>query len=183
MATVINLTEVTKTTQTDEGILEEKREPVFVYIHCYNQACTRYHNLQSNLNFEQKVPGIRQETSFTYKDRGGDAPGVENSHVRFMVRGKDDNDRDVGIESRCSECGEIMNVSGTPSYKLMQYGVGPGTGLKGAERAAALAAAKVAEDNRAKDDEMNELKRQLGVQQKLLEKLLAQEEKKTTKTT
>lgn len=169
MPTVLNQKEYTRTTQLEDGSLEEHREPVFVYIHCYNQACVKYHNLQSNLNFESKVPGIRQETQFTYKDRGGDAPGIENSHVRWMVQ-----DEEL---SRCPECNEIMNISGTPSYKLAQYGVGPGTGLKGAERAAALAASKVAEATASRDAEIDELKQQLNRQNLMLQKLLDKDDK------
>src|SRR6266498_2495354 len=110
MPSVLRQKEITRTFQLSDGTLEEKRDPVFVYVHCYNQVCTRYHNLQSNLNFEDKIPGIREETVFTYKDRGGDAPGIENSHIRWLCQeeGKD----------KCPECGSQMNVSGTPSYKL-----------------------------------------------------------------
>lgn len=177
MPTVLNQTEITKTTQLNDGTLEEQREPVFVYIHCFNQACVRYHNRQSNLNFETKVPGVRQETSFTYKDRGGDAPGIENSHVRWFAA----DEQGKPIDPRCEECNEVMLVSGTPSYKLQQYGVGPGTGLKGAERAAALAAAKVAEATQSRDAEIDLLKQQLERQSKLLDKVLEAQEKPKAK--
>lgn len=173
MATVLRQKETSKTHQNDDGSIEETRTPVFVYVHCFNQACIRYHNLQSNLNFEDKVPGIREEVIYTYKDRGGDAPGVENSHVRWYVRGEDDKPE----QARCVECDELMNVSGTPSYKLTQYGVGPGTGLKGAERAAALGAAKAMEGVAARDSEIDELKTQLAQQSKMLQKLLDKEDK------
>lgn len=168
MPTVLRQKEITRTHQLEDGSIEEHRDPVFVYVHCFNQACTRYHNLQSNLNFEQKLPGVREETVFTYKDRGGDAPGIENSHVRWFVR----DEEDKPVHPRCVECNELMNVSGTPSYKLTQYGVGPGTGLKGAERAAALAASKVAEATASRDLEIDELKAAMARQTKLLDKLL-----------
>lgn len=164
MPTVLRQKEITSTTQLEDGSIEEHRSPVFVYIHCYNQSCIRYHNLQSNLNFEEKVPGVREETIFTYKDRGGDAPGVENSHVRWFPQ--DEN------QMRCVECGELMNISGTPSYKLTQYGVGPGTGLKGAERAAALAVAQVQEASAGKDAEVAALRAQMERMEKLLAKSL-----------
>lgn len=170
MATVLRQKETSKTVQNEDGSLDEQRAPVFVYIHCYNQACIKYHNLQSNLNFEQKVPGIREETIYTYKDRGGDAPGVENSHVRWAPQ-------DSELE-RCAECGELMNISGTPSYKLTQYGVGPGTGLKGAERAAALAVAEVQAAGKDRDSEITQLQSQLALQGKMLEKLLEAKEEK-----
>jgi hypothetical protein len=173
MPTVLRQKETVKTFQLEDGAIEEQRQPVFVYIHCYNQSCTRYHNLQSNLNFEEKVPGIREETQFTYKDRGGDAPGIENSHVRWFVRDEDDRP----LSPRCEECGELMNVSGSPSYKLTQYGVGPGTGLKGAERAAALAAAKVNEAAASRDAEIDSLKVQLEHQNKMLQALLENQNK------
>lgn len=168
MATVIRQKEITTHTQLNDGTTEEHREPVFVYLHCSNQACLRYHNLQSNLDFEIKVPGIREETSFTYKDRGGDSPGIENSHIRYAAQ-------DTELET-CSECGGVMNVSGHPSIKLPTYGVGPGTGLQGAERAAAIAASKVAAENQAARDEVGELKQQLAYQQKLLESLLKKDD-------
>lgn len=168
MTTVLRQKEISTTNQLEDGTIEESRQPVFVYVHCYNQACIRYHNLQSNLNFEKKVAGIREETIYTYKDRGGDAPGVENSHVRWFVCGPDDKPE----QATCSECDELLNVSGTPSYKLAQYGIGPGTGLKGAERAAALAASKVAEATASRDVEIGELKTQLAQQSKLLQKII-----------
>lgn len=150
MASVLRQKETISTQQLDDGTLEEARHPVFVYVHCYNQACVKYTNLQENLNFEEKVPGIREETSFTYADRGGDMPGIENTHVRFLPQDAE--------HMKCSECGNANNVSGDPSRKLAQYGVTPGMGLKGAERAAALAAAQTNEANVGRDTEIAELK-------------------------
>jgi hypothetical protein len=153
-----------------DGTMEEERDDVFVYVHCYDQACPKYHNLQAGLDFERKVPGIREETSYTYVDRGGDMPGVENTHVAWHVQ--DDSD------SRCPECGGSMNISNNPSHKLAQYGVGPGTGLKGAERAAALAAAKVNESNVAKDVEIADLRSQMARMEGLMERMVQSELKR-----
>lgn len=167
MATVLRQKETVNYVQMEDGTTEEEREPVFVYVHCYNQACVKYHNLQVNLDFERKVPGIREETSYTYVDRGGDMPGVENTHVVWHVQDPAD--------ATCDGCGGAMNISQTPSYKLMQYGVGPGTGLKGAERAAALAAKQVNDANEAKDVEIAELRGEMAKMHGLMEKLVKAE--------
>src|SRR4051812_22266017 len=153
MPKVIRRKQIVTTRQLDDGSLEEDREDVFVYVHCYNQGCLKYHNLQENLNFERKVPGIREEISFTYADRGGDMPGVENTHVNFMPQDAE--------HLTCEACGDQLNISGIPSVKLAQYGIGPGTGLKGAERSAALAAAKANEANAGRDAELATLQAQV----------------------
>lgn len=150
MASVLRQKETIHTQQNDDGTLSEFRNPVHVYVHCYNEGCILYHNLQENINNEEKLPGIREETSFTYADRGGDMPGIENTHVRFLPQ-------DMS-KMECSECGQATNVSGDPSRKLAQYGVTPGMGLKGAERAAALAAAQTNEANVGRDTEIADLK-------------------------
>jgi hypothetical protein len=164
VATVLRQKQTIRYVQMTDGTVEEEREDVFVYVHCYNQACLRYHNPQVNLEHERKVPGIREEISYTYIDRGGDMPGVENTHVNWLVVDETD--------SRCPDCGDPLNISNTPSYKLMQYGVGPGTGLKGAERAAALAASKVNEANAAKDVEIADLRTQMARMERLMEKMI-----------
>ena len=164
MPSVLRQKETVRHVQLPDGTMEEERDPVFVFVHCYNQACPRYHNLQVNLDFERRVPGIREETQYTYVDRGGDMPGVENTHVNWYPQDPAD--------MTCPECGSATNVSQNQSYKLAQYGVGPGHGLKGAERAAALAASKVAEQSAVKDIEVAELKAQLAKQQALLEELV-----------
>jgi hypothetical protein len=164
MALVLRQKETVRHVQVQDGSVEEQREPVFVYVHCYNQVCPLYHNLQEALDFERKVPGIREETQYTYLDRGGDMPGIENTHVNWLPADPQD--------AICPECGDACNVSQNQSYKLQQFGVGPGMGLKGAERAAAVAAAKVNEANAAQDVEVAELKKQLAKQQGLLEKLV-----------
>jgi len=169
MPTVIRQKEIVRTEQQEDGTLEEYRTPVHVYVHCYNQACLKYHNKQENLDFEEKIPGIREETSFTYADRGGDMPGIENTHVRFLPQ-------DTKY-LKCDDCGSPMNISGTPSVKLAQYGVGPGMGLKGAERAAALASAQANESNAGRDAELAQLKAQLEQQSKLIELALKQDKK------
>lgn len=161
MPKVLRQKELVHTQQLEDGTLEENREPVFVYKHCYNQACLKYHNLQENIDFEEKIPGMREETSFTYADRGGDMPGVENTHVRWLPQDE--------TQMVCSECDSPTNISGEPSRKLAQYGVGPGMGLKGAERAAALAASKANENNASTHNEIAELKSQLERQSKLIE--------------
>jgi hypothetical protein len=148
----------------EDGTVEEEREPVFVYVHCYNAACVKYHNLQENLNFERKVPGIREETQYTYVDRGGDMPGIENTHVAWHVQNPDD--------VMCDACGMPTNISQNPSRKLQQYGVAPGTGLQGAERAAALAAAKVNESNAVKDVEIAELRAEMAKLMGFVDKLV-----------
>lgn len=175
MPTVVRQKEITKTRQLEDGTLEEERTPVFVYVSCYNQACARYHNLQSNLDFEEKVPGIREETAFTYADRGGDMPGIENTHVRWAPQ-------DIKY-LKCEECGHPTTVSGTKSVKIQAYGVGPGTGLKGAERAAALAASKVQAENASSNAEIAALKSQMEQQNKMIELLLKQDKSSTKKTT
>lgn len=189
MPTVVRQKEITKTRQLEDGSLEEDRTPVFVYVHCFNQACVRYTNLQENLNFEEKVPGIREETSFTYADRGGDMPGIENTHVRFGIqtdsdlgkkyyhKAKDDRGNEFVKGPVCPECDMPLNVSGVPSRKLAQYGVGPGTGLAGAERAAALAAAKTNEANAGRDSQVQVLEKQVEQLTKLVELSLKSKEK------
>lgn len=166
MPIILRQRETVRHVQMADGTVEEEREPVFVYVHCYNGACPNYHNLQANLDFERKVPGIREETQYTYVDRGGDMPGIENTHVSWHVQDEAD--------AKCSECGDPVNISQNPSYKLMQYGVGPGTGLKGAERAAALAAAKVNEANAAKDVEIAELRAEMAKLTGFVDKLVRQ---------
>lgn len=169
MPKVLRQKEIVHAQQLDDGTLEEHREPVYVYKHCYNQACVLYHNLQESIDHEEKVPGFREETSFTYADRGGDMPGVENTHVRWLPQDES--------HMECSECGTPTNVSGEPSRKLAQYGVGPGMGLKGAERAAALAAAKTNEANASTTNEIAELRQQLRDQSKLIELALKSKDK------
>ena len=164
MALVLRQKETVRHVQLTDGTVEEEREAVFVYVHCYNQICGLYHNLQEALDFERKVPGIREETQYTYLDRGGDMPGIENTHVNWLTADPED--------SVCPECGDAVNVSQNQSYKLQQFGVTPGMGLAGAERAAAVAAAKVAESGAANDVKVAELQAQLAKQQMLLEKLV-----------
>src|SRR3954464_3012626 len=169
MPKVLRQKQLITTRQLNDGTLEEDREDVFVYVHCYNQGCLKYHNLQENLNFERKVPGIREETSFTYADRGGDMPGIENTHVTFMPQEESD--------WSCPSCGDQLNVSGVPSVKLAQYGIGPGTGLKGAERSAALAAEKANEANAGRDAEMARLQKQIDQLTKMTELALKVKDK------
>lgn len=169
MPSVLRQKQITHTQQLTDGTLEEHREDVFVYVHCYNQACLKYHNLQENLDFEEKVPGIREETSFTYADRGGDMPGIENTHVNWLPQDEK--------HWKCDECGQPMNVAHEASHKLTQYGVGPGTGLKGAERAAALATAQSDERNTGRDAELASLRATVEQQSKLIELALKQNKK------
>jgi hypothetical protein len=169
--TVLRTKQKVTTQQLDDGTLEEHREDVFVYVHCYNQACLKYHNLQEGADFEEKVPGIREETSFTYADRGGDMPGIENTHVKFLPQDEK--------HMFCDECGDQTNVSGEASRKLATQAVGPGMGLKGAERAAALAAAKSNEANIGRDTQIEALEKQVAQLTKLTE--LALKSNKNTK--
>ena len=74
-------------------------EQVQGFAHCVDPRCPG-HN-------QQAVPAIRRETSYTYVERGGDAPGIEQSHVQAVFADEADSvcpacngQRDISLDPR-----------------------------------------------------------------------------------
>lgn len=151
MPTVTSEAQVVVHSQLEDGTVRNTFEDVFVYVHCINPNCESFHDLHEGLKHELKVPGLRNETMYTFADRGGDLPGPENSHVSWACLEADD--------AVCPDCGGNRNVSHDPSREIQRHNLGPGDGLKGMERAAALALSK---SNQHTDSEVEALKAQVA---------------------
>jgi hypothetical protein len=68
------------------------------YAHCAIARCPG--------NAQEQVKAIRRETSRTYREMGGDAPGVESSWVTLLFA--DEEQRD------CPHCGKPRELSAEP---------------------------------------------------------------------
>lgn len=71
---------------------------VTAYAHCGDPHCAG--------SRQEEVDAIHVETEVTYMEKGGDAPGVENSHVHYRL---------VDPEKRlCPGCGKTRELTGEP---------------------------------------------------------------------
>ena len=65
------------------------------WAHCTQPRCPG--------NNQQQVPAVRRETAHTYRERGGDGPGVESSWVSVAFADEGD--------VACPSCGRAREVS------------------------------------------------------------------------
>ncbi len=75
--------------------------PVEAYAHCRNARCPGYD--------QERIDGIREETSYTFGERGGDGAFthmIQDSGVEFKAA-------DVA-DLPCPGCGAAREVTGTP---------------------------------------------------------------------
>lgn len=68
------------------------------YAHCNNPRCPGHS--------QERVEAVRRETSHTYRERGGNAPGVESSYVTLHFADPD--------EAACPHCSRNREVSDQP---------------------------------------------------------------------
>lgn len=90
---------------------------VRAYAHCINPMCPGYG--------QEEVPAVSTETSYTFRDHGGDSREVFRSFVelRFGVDA-DEADRDVYVEeyreaAACRSCSRPRELSATPRPSYM----------------------------------------------------------------
>lgn len=76
---------------------------VRAYAHCVRPRCPGYR--------EQEVDAVRREDFYTYAEKGGDLPGIENSFVYLDFADED--------ERACPSCGQARDLSATarPQYQ------------------------------------------------------------------
>lgn len=137
---------------------------VRAYAHCINPMCPGYG--------QEEVPAVSTETSYTFRDHGGNSREVFRSFVelRYAVDAVEEQDRDAYVEqyrdaAACRSCGRPRELSATqrPSYLPLS-----GHDPMGLLTSPAFNPAVV---NTTQDAELAEMKAKLARMEALLEKL------------
>lgn len=139
------------------------------YAHCVQARCPG--------NTQQRVKAFRRETSRTYREMGGDSPGVETSWVALVFADAD--------ESGCPHCGRHRELTDQPRKSYAPLSGHDPMGLLGAPQFNAakqqeLRSQPLADPEREALTAQNEaLQEQLAAQQAQIDAIIAAQGKET----
>lgn len=141
-------------------------KPVTAFAHCVNPRCPG--------SQQEQVDAIRRETERTYREMGGDAPGVEVSWVALVFADEE--------QSPCGHCGRARDLS---AQERVTYPgeVGNPMALLGVpefdpDKQQELAAAPMTDEERqAAVEREEELRGKLAAQQAQIDAILAAQRK------